>query len=64
MLWALASDRTLTYISGEDMGMEVSSMLLGITEKESPACSNRYRLLGEREASINNESSFELFMGG
>jgi hypothetical protein len=38
-------------------------MLLGITEKERPACSSRYRRLGERDASINNGSSFESFMG-
>jgi hypothetical protein len=43
--------------------MDVSSMLLGITENESPACSNRYRRLGERDASINNGSSFGFFMG-
>jgi hypothetical protein len=45
------------------MGTDDSSMLLGITEKERPACSNRYRRLGERDASINNGSSFESFMG-
>ena len=44
------------------MGTDASSMLLGITENESPACSNKYLRLGELDASINNGSSLEFFM--